>query len=90
MKKLLSITLAAALMVGSLSTVAFGAETEAEILPGNGQKIGVSMPTKDLQRWNLVTGVQTCALPICFEQCGYDRTYGRAAKQSCPDERTDP
>ena len=52
MKKLLSITLAAALMVGSLSTVAFGAETEAEILPGNGQKIGVSMPTKDLQRWN--------------------------------------
>ena len=29
MKKLLSITLAAALMVGSLSTVAFGAETEA-------------------------------------------------------------
>jgi len=52
MKKLLSITLAAALMVGSLSTAAIGAETEAEILPGNGQKIGVSMPTKDLQRWN--------------------------------------
>ena len=52
MKKLLSITLAAALTLGSLSTVAFGAETEAEILPGNGQKIGVSMPTKDLQRWN--------------------------------------
>ena len=52
MKKLLSITLAAALMIGSLSTVAFGAETEAESLPGDGQKIGVSMPTKDLQRWN--------------------------------------
>ena len=52
MKKLLSITLAAALTLGSMSTVAFAAETEAEILPGNGQKIGVSMPTKDLQRWN--------------------------------------
>ena len=52
MKKLLSITLAAVMMIGCLSTVAFGAETEGEILPGDGQKIGVSMPTKDLQRWN--------------------------------------
>ena len=49
MKKLLSITLAAALLVSSFSMAAFA---EEEVIQGDGQLVGVSMPTKDLQRWN--------------------------------------
>jgi len=52
-KQFISLALSAA-MVASLGMTAMAGETEAdaEVLPGNGQKIGVSMPTKDLQRWN--------------------------------------
>ena len=54
MKKFLALALSTALVAGMMAPAAFADETEAasDILPGNGQKIGVSMPTKDLQRWN--------------------------------------
>ena len=53
MKKFLALTLSTAMVAGMMAPAAFADETEAmDILPGDGQKIGVSMPTKDLQRWN--------------------------------------
>ena len=54
MKKFLALALSTALVAGMVAPTAFADETEAgaDILPGDGQKIGVSMPTKDLQRWN--------------------------------------
>ena len=52
MKKFLALALSTALVAGMMAPMAFAEETEADILPGDGQKIGVSMPTKDLQRWN--------------------------------------
>ena len=54
MKKFLALALSPALVAGMVAPTAFADETEAgaDILPGDGQKIGVSMPTKDLQRWN--------------------------------------
>ena len=54
MKKFLAIALSTAMAASMMAPAAFADETEAagDILPGDGQKIGVSMPTKDLQRWN--------------------------------------
>ncbi len=53
-KTMCRILAAASVAVLAMSTMAFAGETEAEadVIQGNGQKIGVSMPTKDLQRWN--------------------------------------
>ena len=54
MKKFLALALSTAMVASMMAPAAFADETEAaaDILPGDGQKIGVSMPTKDLQRWN--------------------------------------
>lgn len=60
MKKQLALMMATVMAAGMMAPACFAGETEAateaatesEVIPGNGQKIGVSMPTKDLQRWN--------------------------------------
>ena len=71
MKKFLALALSTALVAGMMAPVAFADETEAaaaDILPGNGQKIGISMPTKDLQRWNQ-DGEN---MQKMFEEAGYE------------------
>ena len=50
-RRVISIMMAAAL-VASLASVPAMADSAVEAPVGEGQKIGVSMPTKDLQRWN--------------------------------------
>jgi len=52
MKKLIALSMTAVLTASLLAPAALASETEAEIPQGNGEKVGVSMPTKDLQRWN--------------------------------------
>ncbi|MGN0132358.1 MAG: multiple monosaccharide ABC transporter substrate-binding protein [Lachnospiraceae bacterium] len=51
---LLSVALVASMLVGCGSDAATGAEAgaETEAAASNGTRVGVSMPTKDLQRWN--------------------------------------
>jgi len=50
-KRVISVMMTAAMVAGMVSVPAF-ADSQVEAPAGSGQKIGVSMPTKDLQRWN--------------------------------------
>ena len=52
MKKFVALSLASVMAISLMAPAAMAAETEADIPQGNGEKVGVSMPTKDLQRWN--------------------------------------
>lgn len=53
---LLSVALVASMLVGcgsdNAASTATDAGTETEAVASNGTRVGVSMPTKDLQRWN--------------------------------------